>query len=72
MMRNTSPIGWVPLLAIKVIKEGSFVPFIVAGVFVALPIIFLSVAIDTKFYLGEVNGKEWVFTSWNFVQMNVF
>lgn len=52
MMRNTSPIGWVPLLAIKVLYEGAFVPFLLAGVFVALPFIFLTVYVDTWFYLG--------------------
>ena len=71
MMRNTSPVGWVPLLAIKVLYEHSFVPFLIAGVFIALPLIVILVAVDTWFYLGTVNGKDWVFTSWNFVQMNV-
>ena len=71
MIRNTSPVGWLPLLAIKVLFEGSFVPFLISGVFVALPFIFLTVYIDTWFYLGEVNGTDWVFTSYNFVKMNI-
>ena len=56
MMRNTSPIGWIPLLAIKVLYEGALIPFILAGIFVAVPIIGLIVAIDTFYYIGEVNG----------------
>lgn len=47
MMRNTSPIGWIPLLAIKVLFEGALVPFLIAGIFVAVPIIGLVVAVDT-------------------------
>jgi len=57
MMRNTSPIGWLPLLAIKVLFEGALCPFLIAGIFVALPLIFLIVCIDTWFYLGVVDGK---------------
>mmetsp|Transcript_10843 Transcript_10843/g.14599 ORF Transcript_10843/g.14599 Transcript_10843/m.14599 type:complete len:246 (+) Transcript_10843:710-1447(+) len=71
MMRNTSPVGWVPLLAIKVLFEGSLCPFLLAAVVVAVPIMLFTVAIDTWFYLGAVNGKDWVFTSYNFVQMNL-
>jgi len=50
MMRNTSPVGWLPLLAIKVIKEGSLLPFLVSGIFVALPILFGCIWMDTKVY----------------------
>ena len=71
MMRNTSPIGWVPLLAIKVLFEGSFLPFLVAGIFVAVPIMALSVVADTWYYLGVVDGQNFVFTSYNFVQRNI-
>lgn len=67
MMRNTSPIGWIPLLAIKVLFEGSLIPFLIAGVFVAVPLMFFTVVIDTWFYLGTINGTDWVFTSYNFV-----
>ena len=71
MMRNTSPIGWIPLLAIKVVYEGSLKPFLIAGIFVALPLIFMVVAIDTWYYLRVIDGSHWVFTSWNFVKMNI-
>ena len=55
MMRNTSPIGWIPLLAIKVLFEGALLPFIIAGIFVAVPIIGFTVYIDTLYYLGVVD-----------------
>ena len=67
MMRNTSPVGWIPLLAIKVFKEGSFVPFLLSGVFVALPILFICVWIDTKMYKADT----WVLTGYNFLEMNI-
>jgi hypothetical protein len=67
MMRNTSPVGWIPLLAIKIFREGSFVPFLLSGIFVALPILFGCVWIDTKFYGSET----WVLTGYNFLQMNL-
>jgi hypothetical protein len=67
MMRNTSPVGWVPLLAIKVFREGSLIPFLISGVFVALPLIFLCIWIDTTMY----GANNWVVTSYNFLQMNI-
>ena len=71
MMRNTSPIGWIPLLAIKVLKEGAFVPFLLAGIFVAVPLIGAIIAVDTWFYTGKLDGSEWVVTSYNFYRMNI-
>ena len=67
MMRNTSPVGWIPLLAIKVLREGSLVPFIISGLFVALPILFFCVYVDTKMY----NADTWVLTGYNFLEMNI-
>ena len=67
MMRNTSPVGWIPLLAIKVLKEGSLLPFILSGIFVALPILFFCVWVDTKVY----NADTWVVTGYNFLEMNI-
>ena len=55
MMRNTSPIGWIPLLAIKVLFEGSLLPFLVAGVFVALPVIGLTIVVDTVYFTGTID-----------------
>lgn len=71
MMRNTSPIGWIPLLAIKVLFEGALLPFLIAGVLVAIPIMGLTVYIDTLYYLGTVDFTRWVFTSYNFMKVNI-
>ena len=71
MMRNTSPIGWIPLLALKVLKDGSFFPFLLAAITVALPVIALTVLIDTSYFLGKLDGKNWVFTSYNFLRINI-
>ena len=67
MIRNTSPVGWIPLLAIKVLREGSLIPFIISGIFVAIPVIAICVASDTLYYGGE----ELVLTGKNFLEVNV-
>ena len=67
MMRNTSPIGWIPLLAHKVLWSGSLIPFILSGIFVALPILALCTYVDTIYY----GGDDWVFTGINFLKVNV-
>ena len=67
MMRNTSPVGWIPLLAIKVLKEGALLPFILSGVFVALPILMFCVWVDTTMYKAD----DWVLTGYNFFEMNI-
>lgn len=53
MIRNTSPVGWVPLLAYKVIFERSLKPFLISGIFVAVPIIAGCVWVDTVFYKSD-------------------
>ena len=55
MMRNTSPIGWIPLLAIKELFEGSLLPFLIAGVFVALPVIGMTIVVDTLYFTGTID-----------------
>jgi hypothetical protein len=67
MIRNTSPVGWIPLLAHKVIFDGSFMPFLKAGIIIALPVIALCVYVDTVMYQSDT----WVFTSYNFLEMNI-
>jgi hypothetical protein len=67
MMRNTSPVGWIPLLAIKVLRDGALPPFIISAITVALPILFMCVYIDTEFY----GSDKWVFTGYNFLEMNI-
>lgn len=82
MMRNTSPVGWVPLLAVKVFRDGAFVPFLLAGIFVFVPLVVLCVYLDSLYYwkantsgvTGVVNIDkpfEWTVTSYNFLQVNV-
>ena len=68
MMRNTSPIGWPPLLLIKIIYERSLVPFIKAGLFVFLPLVATCVICDS-FYYGMESFP--VLTSYNFMQVNL-
>lgn len=67
MIRNTSPVGWVPLLAWKVLFENSLLPFLKSALLVAIPIIFFCIWVDTTFYQSET----WVVTSYNFLEMNV-
>ena len=49
-IRNTSPIGWMPLLAIRVVKDGAFIPYLKAGFLIFFPIIGLSIALDSLYY----------------------
>ena len=52
MMRNTSPVGWIPLLIVKIINEGAFVPFLISGIFVAVPLVVAIVYLDSIYYMG--------------------
>ena len=65
--RNTSCVGWIPLLAIKVFREGALFPFIISALTVAIPCILIMVYIDSLYYGGE----EWTFTSVNFLKINI-
>jgi hypothetical protein len=67
MMRNTSPIGWIPLLAHKVLFKGSLPPFIISAILVAVPIIAFCTYVDSWFY----GGDDWTFTGINFLRVNV-
>lgn len=49
-IRNTSIIGWIPLLLIQMIKTKSFTNFLKAGIFVALPALIIIIGIDSIFY----------------------
>jgi len=72
-MRNTSPVGWIPLLFIKVFRDGLFPYFLSSAIVISLPIISLTVYLDSLYYSSKTDGNtfEWVFTSWNFAQINV-
>lgn len=65
MIRNTSPIGWIPLLVLKIFKDGSFIPFLFSGILVFFPIIGFCTLLDSLYY-GELT-----FTSLNFVKANL-
>ena len=71
-MRNTSPVGWIPLLAFKVLFEGSFPPFFKALIIVAIPVIALTVLVDTLYFAGTITMETTpVFTSYNFLRRNI-
>lgn len=71
VMRNTSPIGWIPLIIIKIF-DGALIPFIISGVTVFLPMVGLSVYLDSLFYWQKHGGQfECTFTSYNFLKVNV-
>lgn len=66
MIRNTSPIGWPPLILIKIVKDRSWLPFLCAFILVFIPVVFISVAFDSYVY-----GDFPVITSLNFMRVNV-
>lgn len=65
MIRNTSPIGWVPLLLIKIVKDKSLVAFIISGIVVFIPIVCFCTILDSIYY-GELT-----FTAYNFLKANL-
>ena len=67
MIRNTAPIGWIPLLLVKIICEGSFNIFLRAGVFVALPVIGFGIFLDSIYY----GSDQITMTFLNFLTVNV-
>lgn len=71
MMRNTSPIGWIPLLFIKVFRDGAFVPFLICAVTIALPIVVGATLLDSLFYSQGQPNFEWTFTGLNFLRINL-
>ena len=84
IMRNTSPVGWIPLLLHKSWNQ-SIVPFVISGVFVALPLLVACVYLDSIYYMhantsssgtsldhhSENKKFEWTITSLNFLKVNV-
>jgi len=65
LMRNTSIVGWIPLLIHKVIFDGSLIPFILGIIFVLIPTIGVGIFFDSL-YFGELT-----ITSLNFVKVNI-
>lgn len=68
IVRNTSVVGWPVLLAFKVVKDGAFIPFAIAGFTVFLPLMTLSVVMDSL-YFGWDSFP--VITALNFLKINV-
>ncbi len=66
MIRNTSPIGWPPLILIKIIKDRSLIPFLIALITVFIPAAFLCIVVDSYFY-----NEFPVITSLNFMRVNL-
>ncbi len=66
MIRSTSPIGWPPLILIKIFKDHSWRPFLSAFALVFIPVASLIVGIDSFYY-----GFFPVITSLNFMKVNV-
>lgn len=64
-IRNTSPVGWVPLILYKIIEQRAILAFIKAVIFIAIPTIALIILIDSLYY-GEL-----AITAWNFLKINV-
>jgi phosphatidylinositol glycan class B len=68
MIRNTSPIGWPPILLMKIIKDRSLIPLLFAGAFVFVPTVALCVLVDSYYY----GMKDFpVVTAYNFVCANL-
>lgn len=70
IMRNTSPVGWLPLLALKVFRDGAFIPLFMAALIIAVPILLGTVYMDSLYYSKDKEFR-WVFTFWNFIRDNV-
>jgi len=66
MMRNTSPVGWPIVLAIKIWRDRSLLSFLMAGLLIFMPVVFICIGIDS-YYFGEFP----VITSYNFMQANI-
>jgi len=66
IIRNTAPIGWVPLLLIRILRDRAFLSYLISGFLIAIPLLIASIAIDTWFY-GELT-----ITAYNFFRVNVF
>mmetsp|Transcript_15469 Transcript_15469/g.23767 ORF Transcript_15469/g.23767 Transcript_15469/m.23767 type:complete len:197 (-) Transcript_15469:524-1114(-) len=71
MMRNTSPIGWIPLLFIKVFRDGAFVPFLISAVTVAVPVVGFALYFDSWYYSKDLPTFEWTSTGFNFLKVNL-
>ena len=65
MSRCTAPIGWVFLILHTIVKKKTFLLFIKAGIFIAIPTLLLLVAIDSFIY------GVFTFVPYNFYYENI-
>jgi Alg9-like mannosyltransferase family len=65
-IRNTSIIGWIPLLLFKMVEQRAFKTFIRAGILIAVPTMIMIIVIDSLYY-GQLTC-----TAYNFLVINVF
>lgn len=69
MIRNTAPIGWVPILLLKAGEIDSaavIINYVIGAMTIFLPIFGTSVALDSLYY------GEFTVVPWNFIKVNVF
>lgn len=67
MMRNTSPVGWLPLIILKIIYQKSLKAFLLSGFIIAIPIISICILLDTMYF----GADKITITSLNFLKVNV-
>jgi hypothetical protein len=67
MIRSTAPIGWIPLLIIKILYDKSFKALLISGLTAGLLTLFVCISIDSAYY----GGTELVITPLNFLKINV-
>lgn len=65
VVRNSSPIGWIPLIACKVIYNKSIMNYLESAVRVFLPTLTVCILLDS-IYFGH-----FTITAWNFFKVNV-
>ena len=68
MIRNTSPISWPLLILLKIVKDGAFLPILISGFVVFLPLICAFTLIDSL-YFGMQHFP--VITALNFFNVNL-
>jgi hypothetical protein len=61
-IRNTTVIGWIPILLFKMIEELAVVPFAASIILIVLPTFGIIFVIDTLYY------ESYTVTAWNYFQ----
>jgi phosphatidylinositol glycan class B len=65
LIRSSSLVGYFPLAILLMYQDPRFIaPIVVAGLSCAIPLVFLSVALDTYLY-GFLTFPQWNFVNWN-------